>query len=498
VALLCGWSGDFVSGQEAVPSAPRSEESWEVIEIQGTRVGYAHSRTWETGEGDRRELWSETLTRMSVKRFGNTLNMTITQVTQEDVDGHLMSFEFKQSNPPVSDSTARGRVKGDRLELTTIAAGKTSVTEQSWDPNVKSPAFQDRILREKPLQVGEQRKIRLFDLEFNRDVEVTLTGETAAATRLLDGSTPTLRRVSIRHSMLPGMRITSYFDESGAPVKTETNLLGLATYAVSRDEALKDITGAEFDLSVGTLVRVDPMPHVHRAARAVLDVTSERPLDSTTFPASDSQRVEVRDPHTLRLTLEPLRLSDRPAAVAGEAPEVAANYLSATRLLECNDPRVRDLAAAAAGDRRRPADVALAMESHVHRQMRQKNFSTALATAAEVASKLEGDCTEHAVLLAAMLRAKEIPSRVAVGLVYAESQQAFAGHMWTEALVDGHWMPLDATLGLGGIGCGHIKLADSGLSDDHGAPLAVFVPLVDLLGRIRIRPVEIQDRSSDH
>ena len=45
------------------------------------------------------------------------------------------------------------------------------------------------------------------------------------------------------------------------------------------------------------------------------------------------------------------------------------------------------------------------------RQTRSPNFS--------------GDCTEHAVLAAAMCRAVEVPSRVAIGLVYVEKESAF-------------------------------------------------------------------------
>ena len=107
------------------------------------------------------------------------------------------------------------------------------------------------------------------------------------------------------------------------------------------------------------------------------------------------------------------------------------------------------------------------MEKYVRDKLEKKNFSTALASAAEVAEKLEGDCTEHAVLLAAMLRAKQIPSRVAVGIVYVElnKQPSFGGHMWTEAWLDDKWVPLDATLGRGGTHAGHIKLGDSSFAD---------------------------------
>ena len=127
-----------------------------------------------------------------------------------------------------------------------------------------------------------------------------------------------------------------------------------------------------------------------------------------------------------------------------------------------------------------------------HKELKKKNFSTALASAAEVAKNLEGDCTEHACLLAAMLRTHRIPSRVVVGLVYAERFGAFGGHMWTEAWLDGKWVPLDGTLGAGGIGGGHIKLADSDLGDEGPAPVTSFLPLMNLLSNVKIEIVRVE------
>ena len=139
-----------------------------------------------------------------------------------------------------------------------------------------------------------------------------------------------------------------------------------------------------------------------------------------------------------------------------------------------------------------PGTIALRMEKYVHKELKKKNFSTALASAAEVAKHLEGDCTEHACLLAAMLRTHRIPSRVVVGLVYAERFGAFGGHMWTEAWLDGKWVPLDGTLGAGGIGGGHIKLADSDLGDEGPAPVTSFLPLMNLLSNVKIEIVRVE------
>jgi transglutaminase-like putative cysteine protease len=120
----------------------------------------------------------------------------------------------------------------------------------------------------------------------------------------------------------------------------------------------------------------------------------------------------------------------------------------------------------------------------------QKDFTQAFATAAEVARSREGDCTEHAVYLAALARARGIPARVAVGLVYITSAQAFGYHMWTEVWIDGRWIPVDATLGQGGIGAGHLKLADSNLAG--ATAYGSFLPVVQVIGRIQVAVIEAQ------
>ena len=55
-----------------------------------------------------------------------------------------------------------------------------------------------------------------------------------------------------------------------------------------------------------------------------------------------------------------------------------------------------------------------------------------------------GDCTEHANLLAAVLRIAKIPSRVELGMVFAQDFGGWVGHAWNSAYVDGQWVHLDA------------------------------------------------------
>ena len=137
-----------------------------------------------------------------------------------------------------------------------------------------------------------------------------------------------------------------------------------------------------------------------------------------------------------------------------------------------------------------PWQTAIALENFVSRTVEVRDFSQVFVSAAEVAASKQGDCTEHAVLLAALCRAREIPARVAMGLVYVEEKQGFLYHMWTEAWIHDRWIPLDGTLGLGGIGVAHLKLADSTLAGPSA--YADIIPIINVVGRLKIKVVEAQ------
>jgi len=130
---------------------------------------------------------------------------------------------------------------------------------------------------------------------------------------------------------------------------------------------------------------------------------------------------------------------------------------------------------------------AVAIEAWVNAHMKAFEFSQAMATADNVAKTLSGDCTEYAMLAAAMCRAVGVPSRTALGLVYApgrkDGKPYLAYHMWFEVYAGGQWAPLDATLGRGGVGPGHVKITDHSWHDEKS-----FAPLLPVLRTLSARP----------
>ncbi|HUG71808.1 MAG TPA: transglutaminase domain-containing protein, partial [Steroidobacteraceae bacterium] len=83
------------------------------------------------------------------------------------------------------------------------------------------------------------------------------------------------------------------------------------------------------------------------------------------------------------------------------------------------------------------------------------------ASATQALAARSGDCTEFSVLLAAAGRARGIPTRIVVGLVYAGrfsgKKDVFSPHTWVQAWTGDRWVSYDA--GLERFDASHIALA---------------------------------------
>ena len=146
---------------------------------------------------------------------------------------------------------------------------------------------------------------------------------------------------------------------------------------------------------------------------------------------------------------------------------------------------MRKLAQQGIGDAKEPLAQMQNLETFVRGFIRNKNLSVGYASALEVAKNPEGDCTEHAVLLAALGRSVGIPTRVVDGLAYTKHyagvDHVFVPHAWAQAWIDGKWQSFDAALM--GFDAGHIAL-----SVGDGDPWRFFAGL-DSLGRMKIDSV---------
>jgi transglutaminase-like putative cysteine protease len=259
--------------------------------------------------------------------------------------------------------------------------------------------------------------------------------------------------------------------------------MGKATFerALRKEDAVKpvDISRLKdvgFTQSIA-LKRSIQQPHDCAAITYKITLPGD-PKPETAFARDDRQVVRDVNLKARSFVME-VKGRQAPPAVAppGTAP-VADEFLQSNYFITSDDANVRRHASAAIGNETDPWRRALRIERWVHNNMRAMNFTEALAPAFEVAKSLSGDCTEYSMLAAAMCRAAGVPSRTAIGVVYADGRTGpvFAFHMWTEVYVNGQWIGLDATLGKGGIGPAHLKVSDHSWHD-----MRALTPLLPLM-----------------
>ncbi len=474
------------------PQKADAKEVWQVIYLGKSRIGHSRTYTRPVILDAKTFLKSENETHLSIKRFGQTLQIDTRRETEESPDGGLRSFVYEMKNPPAAPTRSSGRiVDGNRLSGDISIGGTTHDFSMPWDPGIKSPAYLDRLPVDHPFKPFQTVVCKEFLPEQMQVSEVHLTAGRRESVTLLNGQRKTLLKLTVMESIMPQTPSQSYLDDRGDVLVSTAEMLGqtLTTYTVPAEEALKQGAGPQIDIAVNTLVASAAIPNAHRTQRAVYRIKIRDEDPTPFFPNYPYQKVIRTGVDECQITVRAV-----PPVATNRNIRVDRQYLASSRYLQTNDSQVMMHVDNAARTIAEPAKIAVAMETYVNQKLQRKDFSTALASAAEVARSLQGDCTEHAVLLAAMLRARNIPSRIAVGLVYIEPLAAFGGHMWTEALLGDRWVPLDATLALGGTGADHIKLADSSFADSGPSPMTSFLPLLHVLGRIELTVVETSQR----
>ncbi|MCX7424155.1 MAG: lasso peptide biosynthesis protein [Planctomycetia bacterium] len=464
-------------------------EVWDVVCIEGVKIGYARTRIRRVQRDGQPVTRIEWFSRLTVQRSGEQNELEIRLASHQTPEGRLLDFESEMNLGPTPMRT-RGRVEGDQLVMETTSAGKTRAVSIPWSSDTLGFYGVEQSLLARPIQPGQRRSISTLIPMLNQVATVELVAGTVEPVKLPDETRRLLRIDS--QTRVPGanvMKATLWADPSGEVLKTAD--MGQETYRATKAEAMDETGKGQFDLGSNLAVPVDrPLanPHATRRVRYRVSLADDDPAG--VFVTGASQKVTPVDPHTAEITVYALR----PDAPTAGAPSVSdpptSDDLQPNSMIQSDDPAIVAMSKRMIGDAKDVWSKAVALERGVHDFVDEKNFSQAFATAAEVAQTHEGDCTEHAVLLAALARAAGLPARAAIGLVYMKSTQSFGYHMWTEVYLGDRWIPLDATLGQGGVGAAHLTLTHTNFKDAGG--LSPFLPVAQVMGRMKIEVLEVE------
>lgn len=469
-------------------------ERWFIIELAGSRAGHMSERVETLPDGTIR-VASEMV--LSIARGPATVSVSVLAESLETAEGEPVSMRTEQrlgAAAMVTEASFEGR-RATVAESQFGQRGPERTIE--LDPRALTPEAARRFLR-----AEIRRGARTIEFESIDPMSVGVTGQRysrgEATTVRVAGRAAPATRWSVANTAVPGMESVYFLDAEGEVVRGELAIGGitLTIARAERDLALARVEPAE--LLVSTLVTPDrPIddPRATRRASYLLRLSSGAMPE---LPSWGTQRVERIDDRTARVVIDLDR--SEPARLA---PERRAAALAPSAMIDSRNGDVIGLTTnvqmMSREDRNNPRILSERMRRHVHGFIDRKSLDVGFATASEVARTREGDCTEHAVLLAAMLRAAGIPSRVVSGLLYVDEfvgqRGVFGFHMWTQALLPNEageevWVDLDATLERVPRDATHIGVSVSNLEGaDRVNTMAAVAPLLGAL-TIEVERVE--------
>ncbi len=470
-------------------------DTWSLAKLQGQSVGYEHSQVIaHSSKSEIRYIF--TIDRvLKVKRAGMELLVHSTSRTLESADGTVVDFE-KNEEEGGSPLVTRGYREGEQL----VVLERGNEQHYPMPKEALGPRAAQNKINSIVLHPGSTLEFLAFEEDFPQaPVKIKEEVITKQSHSTIHGDQD-LWKIKVTMDSMPGIELTEWVDDSGQTVISEFPFAGsgnLELSICSKEEAMKPISGGEIS-STNIIVPDKILNDYRKLHEAQYHISGSEKL---TVVSGAEQTVTTLADNSLWVTVQVPTYSEDaitwfiPATVT---PELQP-YLMASSFMQIEDPSVQDLAKKAVGSETNPLRVARKIESFVRDYITTKDLSVGFASAADTVKSRTGDCTEHAVLAAALGRAVGLPTRVVMGLGYlppssndssVNSKGTFGFHMWAEAyLGTNQWVAMDSALG--GFDVGHIAFVktDLGTSADRDA---AFLPIMQMVGKLKIEVVEMK------
>ncbi len=440
----------------ALPAAAVEDDEWFGVYQAGRKIGHTHRTAARTPEGWRYADES----RFALALMGTPQPLTTSMVADVDAANTLRRVRFSLVSPAAT-FTATGESDGRRLILRYGTGGKLQEMVMPLDAPIQLPAsLRARIAAGRPAAgtAVEQAVFSPLGLTPER-VRTVVEGDD-----LVDGRPATRLREEHR-----GLTARVWIDPDGHVLR-EQGGMGLELRAEPRQVARAGVaSAAPLDLALATRV---PLEGRITRPRDRPTLTLRVRGDAAARIPDDPPRQRVHD-GILHIVREAL-----PTGVASDAP-LPAKWIAPSPFIESDDPAIITQARAIAGTESDPVQRARRLVAWVHGHVTPEPAMT-VPSAREVLRTRRGDCNEHAVLLAALARAADLPARVVAGLVDT-GDGALAWHAWNELWL-GEWVSADAVFEQLPADATHVKLVEGG-PERH-------LELAELVGKLDFAVVE--------
>ena len=482
----------LISTSSAGSKAVSDETEYFAVFMEGKKVG--HAVETRTVSGDK--VTSSEQVSITISRGGISVTIEMTETSIETTSGEPLGFEVTQQLGAMVMKMAGQVDKQGMVSLTTTSMGTEQKSTLQWSQGAVMSEGLRLLTLKKDLKEGTQYSVRIFSPGIMQAVDTQISIGPEQNVDLL-GRVVTLREVKTTLVMPGAGKVvsTSYVDRD---LRMQKNIMPVAGIQVEMVACAREFALGQNDvlelIDRMFLKSPEPLNNFASAKSITYYLSPVKGASGFTIPSNDNQKAQQLDGGKMILKVEPVAA---PAGAEFPYKGTDAAILEAmepTRFLQSDNEQVIDLARRAVGGTKDAAEAARKIEAFVAGYIENRSLSVGYATAAEVAASRQGDCSEFAVLTAAMCRAVGIPAQVVAGVAYVDDflgQQGFGGHAWTQAYIGGKWVGLDASFrggGRGGYDAGHIILAAG-----NGEPGDLF-NLAPTLGQFKIDKLTVEKR----
>lgn len=461
------------------------ETEYFALFLEGKKVGYAiQDRAVENSK-----VTTTVELEITLSRTGIPVSIQTKAVSFETTNGKPLGFELEQTLGLIATKTIATIDEQGKL---IINAGQQQI-ESQWPSGAIMNEGMRLLLLKHGLKEGTSYTAKIFEPSTMQAINVEVEVGSKQNVDLL-GRVVALTMVSSTASLpqFGSITGTEYYDDDLRLQKSVMPIMGMTIEQVA---CTKEFALGENDVLevVEKMFLASPQPLKNVGSAESITYQLSRTDETAEFmiPSNDNQKVQKLPDGDVIITVKPV------VAPAGTGFPYKGNdtaileAIEPTRFLQSNDEQIVKLARRAVGRTKDAAEAAKKIEAFVAGYINNTSLSVGYASASEVAQSKQGDCTEFAVLTAALCRAVGIPAQVVAGIAYVDDfagMRGFGGHAWTQAYIGGKWIGLDAAFkgtGRGGYDAGHIALATG-----NGEP-GDFLNLATTLGRFKIEKVTV-------
>lgn len=452
-----------LEAQAAAPGAPLADrETFMAVFQQNRRIGTSHSRLQRREGG---YLLHETA-RLRLNAMGLLQELTLRSESRLNADLSLEEGTFAIASG-LFRFAAQVTARDGRLRVVTTSAGAKSQREMPLAEPIYTPGGVLAALGAARPQPGQRLRFPVFDPSSLARDEVRVQVHDPDTIHIDGRALPALR-VTLSFK---GAEQTAWLDDSGQVLREE-GLLGIRQERTTARDAASPLAeaGGRDLLEAAAIVPEGPMPSPEGLSRLRVRLTGAA-LDGLALAGGR----QSFDQGVLTIIRE-----DLPAAGQDSAPPEAelAPFLAAEDFIQADHPTIRARVEALSPPGATPLERLRAIVDWIRTNIQRRPVIAVPDALATLQAGI-GDCNEHAVLLAAMARAADLPTAIEAGLVYQDGR--FFYHAWNRVFV-GRWVTADAVLGQIPADVTHIRLVE-------GGP-AAQLDLLGLIGRLSIAVVD--------